>query len=161
MNELETDWRWLHEYIECGSQEAFARLVAEHLDMVYSACLRQLRDRHLAEDATQAVFVVLAGKGRGILPATPLSAWLYNAARLVCANVRKVEARRKYHEAQVAVGARQMMPAETNWDEIDLLAKSRAEDERLTTTYGWMDKSKGIVRLPIEVAMQKLIKSRT
>lgn len=118
MNDLETDWRWLREYIECGSQEAFARLVAEHVDMVYSACLRQLRDRHLAEDATQAVFVVLAGKGRGILPATPLAAWLYNAARLVCANVRRVEARRKYHEAQVAVGARQMMPAETNWDEI-------------------------------------------
>lgn len=39
----------------------------------------------------------------------------------------------------------------------DLLAKARAEDERLTTTYGWMDKSKGVVRLPVEVAMQKLI----
>jgi hypothetical protein len=39
----------------------------------------------------------------------------------------------------------------------ELLAKARAEDERLTTTYGWMDKSKGVVRLPVDVAMQKLI----
>ena len=48
----------------------------------------------------------------------------------------------------------------TDQQRFDLLAKSRAEDERLTTTYGWMDKSKGIVRLPIEVAMQKLIEER-
>ncbi len=37
-----------------------------------------------------------------------------------------------------------------------LLAKARAEDEKLLTTYGWMDKGKGIVRLPIDAAMQKL-----
>ena len=42
----------------------------------------------------------------------------------------------------------------------ELLAKARAEDERLTTTYGWMDKGKGVVRLPVEVAMQKLIEER-
>ncbi len=48
----------------------------------------------------------------------------------------------------------------TDQQRFDLLAKSRAEDQRLTTTYGWTDKSKGIVRLPIDVAMQKLIEER-
>jgi len=48
----------------------------------------------------------------------------------------------------------------TDQQRYDLLAKARAEDERLTGTYGWMDKSKGIVRLPVEVAMQKLIEER-
>ena len=43
----------------------------------------------------------------------------------------------------------------------ELLAQARAEDERLTTTYGWVDKSKGIVRLPVGVAMQKLIEERS
>ncbi len=37
-----------------------------------------------------------------------------------------------------------------------LLSKARADDEKLLTTYGWMDKSKGIVRIPIEQAMQKM-----
>lgn len=48
----------------------------------------------------------------------------------------------------------------TDQQRYDLLAKAHAEDEQLTTTYGWMDKSKGIVRLPVEVAMQKLIEER-
>ncbi len=48
----------------------------------------------------------------------------------------------------------------TDQQRFDLLAKARAEDERLTGTYGWMDKSKGIVRLPIEVGMQKVIEDR-
>lgn len=42
----------------------------------------------------------------------------------------------------------------------ELLTKTRAEDHKLLTTYGWVDKSKGIVRLPIDVAMQKLIEER-
>lgn len=45
----------------------------------------------------------------------------------------------------------------TDEQRFELLAKTRAENERLTSTYGWMDKSKGIVRLPVNVAMQKLI----
>ena len=45
-------------------------------------------------------------------------------------------------------------------DRYALLAKARAEDHRLTSTYGWMDKSKGVVRLPVEVAMRELIEER-
>lgn len=48
----------------------------------------------------------------------------------------------------------------TDQQRYDLLSKSRADDEKLLTTYGWMDQSKGVVRLPIDVAMQKLIQER-
>lgn len=34
------------------------------------------------------------------------------------------------------------------------LVQLEAEQERLATTYGWEDKAKGIVRLPIERAME-------
>lgn len=48
----------------------------------------------------------------------------------------------------------------TDQQRYDLLAKTRAEDEKLLTTYGWMDKSKGLVRLPISVAMEEVIQER-
>lgn len=48
----------------------------------------------------------------------------------------------------------------TDEQRFELLAKARSEDERLLNTYGWVDKGKGIVRLPVDVAMQKLIEEQ-
>jgi RNA polymerase sigma-70 factor (ECF subfamily) len=43
-----------------GDQAAFAELVARHERMVFSAALRILGDRAVAEDAAQETFLLLA-----------------------------------------------------------------------------------------------------
>jgi RNA polymerase sigma factor (sigma-70 family) len=81
-----------------AAQEAFAELVKRHLDFVYSVAVRQVRDRHLAEDVTQAVFLVLAKKAGRINERTILSNWLFCTTRYTSANALKREARRRHHE---------------------------------------------------------------
>jgi hypothetical protein len=38
------------------------------------------------------------------------------------------------------------------------LAAYQAEQARIVTTYGWVDKSQGIVRIPVDEAMRLLLK---
>ncbi len=58
------DSQLLRDYTERRSDAAFAELVRRHVDFVYSAALRMVRDAHLAEDVTQGVFVALAQNAR-------------------------------------------------------------------------------------------------
>jgi DNA-directed RNA polymerase specialized sigma24 family protein len=59
-----TDQQLLRDYTGRRSEAAFAELVRRHIDFVYSAALRMVRDTHLAEDVTQGAFVALAQNAR-------------------------------------------------------------------------------------------------
>ena len=96
------DFDLLREYARQASQNAFAQLVRRYLDLVYSAALRQVRDRHLADDVTQAVFVVLSKKAGRISSKVPLSAWLLSATRFAARDALKMESRRRKHEQRAA-----------------------------------------------------------
>ena len=106
------DWQCLREFVSAGSQAAFREIVGRHVDLVYSICRRMVRDAHLAEDATQAVFVILAKKARTIRRNTSLVGWLHNTARYVSCNALRVAANRRRHEMEAAQMPRKQSTSE-------------------------------------------------
>src|SRR5688572_7740297 len=89
----------LRDFAQSASQRAFTALVHHHVNFVYSCAVRQLRDKHLAEDVTQAVFLLLSRKAASLDPSTVLPGWLFRTTRYVALNARKSANRRRHHES--------------------------------------------------------------
>src|SRR5437773_6097616 len=118
MNNL-TDQQLLGDYTGRRSEAAFAGLVRRHVDFVYSAALRMVRDAHLAEDVTQSVFVALAQNARQLTDHPVLSGWLHRSAQNLAANAVRSDVRRRARE-QEAVAMNELLSAEpeTVWEHI-------------------------------------------
>jgi RNA polymerase sigma factor (sigma-70 family) len=101
MNGL-SDIDLLDSYAKSRSEEAFQELVTRHVDFIYSAAMRQLRNSQLAEEATQAAFIALAGKAGRLQPRTVITGWLYHAVHFAALNLQRSEARRKHWEKEAA-----------------------------------------------------------
>jgi len=97
MNE---DLALLQEYAQRNSEEAFAALVSRYVNLVFSVALRQVRDPHLAEDITQAVFIILARKAASLGAKTILPGWLCRTARYASANALTIQRRRQSREQE-------------------------------------------------------------
>ncbi len=110
----------LERFVRAGSASAFTALVERHTGMVFRACLRRLNgDAHAAEDAAQAVFILLARKAGVIRDGRRLAAWLFQAAGRVVANQRREETRRRRRETAAAVRSQEgpSMPSpDPSWE---------------------------------------------
>jgi RNA polymerase sigma factor (sigma-70 family) len=115
------DIELLRDYAKGRSEAAFTTLVERYIALVYSAAVRQVRNPHLAEEVTQAVFMILASKARTIRNETPLSGWLYRATRFVSADVLKNQYRRQLREKQAT--EMQMTTADDDplWEQVSPL----------------------------------------
>ena len=114
-----TDQQLLQEYAGCQSEPAFGELVRRHVDHVYSAALRMVRDAHLAQDVTQGVFVALAHNARQLTERPVLSGWLHRTAQNLAANAVRSEVRRRARE-QESVIMNELLSAtpDANWEHI-------------------------------------------
>ncbi len=100
---MTTDAELLQRYTATRSEAAFAELVQRHVNLVYSAALRQVNgDAHLAQDVAQTVFTDLARKAdslmRGRDASSPLTGWLYTSAHFAAAKIVRGENRRRDRE---------------------------------------------------------------
>lgn len=97
------------------AEAAFAVLLERHGPMVMQVCRRILGDRHDAEDAAQATFLVLARHSGSIRQTDSVAGWLYGVAARVAGRARRDAARRRVRERRGAEAAE----AIRRGDEID------------------------------------------
>src|SRR6185503_8630823 len=121
------DMALLREYARDHSEQAFRTLVERHVNMVHAVALRQVANAQLAEDVTQAVFIVLAQKAASIPQNTILAGWLFRATRFAAANVRRAEARREHWE-QKAAQMEPPSPSDSEQDPITPLLTDALEE---------------------------------
>ena len=109
----------MQDYAGRRSETAFAELVRRHVDLVYSAALRMVRDAHLAEDVTQGVFVALAQNARQLTERPVLSGWLHRTAQNLAANAVRSDVRRRVREQEAAAMNELLSSApDVSWEQI-------------------------------------------
>jgi RNA polymerase sigma factor (sigma-70 family) len=92
------DEELLAKFVASRDDEAFQLIVRRHGAMVHGVCRRHLGNEADADDAFQAVFVVLIRKAGTVRPANKLGNWLYGVAVNVARKGREVLASRRMSE---------------------------------------------------------------
>src|SRR5262245_19418884 len=88
----------LKQFAARNDEAAFAALVRRHAPMVLNVCRVVLRHEQDAEDALQAVFLILVRKARSIRHPESLAGWLHEVAHRVAARAQAGAARRRDQE---------------------------------------------------------------
>jgi RNA polymerase sigma factor (sigma-70 family) len=128
-----TDMDLVRAFVRARDQAAFAQLVRRHVDMVYATALRRVGGNgHLAEDVTQATFIILARRASRFDERTLVAGWLHRAAGYAANNALKSEARRKAHERRAAENAMtstdETRTTDDRWDEVEPLLDAAMDE---------------------------------
>jgi RNA polymerase sigma factor (sigma-70 family) len=95
------DAQLMERFVTAHDEEAFAAMVRRHGGMVLGVCRRLLRHSQDAEDACQAVFLILARKANAIRKRDSLGSWLHGVARRVARRLRQQLSRQQQREARL------------------------------------------------------------
>jgi RNA polymerase sigma factor (sigma-70 family) len=113
------DFQLLRRYAEDGSESAFEQLVSRHIDLVYSAALRQVAgDTHLAQDVAQTVFADVARKAHTLSRHLVFTGWLYQATRYAAAKAVRSERRRTNREREAVAMQELSAATENTWEQL-------------------------------------------
>jgi RNA polymerase sigma factor (sigma-70 family) len=117
-----------------AAQPAFQAIVHRHGPMVLGVCRRGSRDEHLAEDAFQATFLVLALKAGTIRNPNSLGPWLHGVASRVSRRAR-VLARRRGEQPLVPPNLASGVPVGSELEAGELRSVLDEEVDRLPAAY--------------------------
>jgi RNA polymerase sigma factor (sigma-70 family) len=121
-----SDKELLASFVRGREEAAFASLVRRHGPMVLSVCRRVLHNRHDAEDAFQATFLVLVEKAPRLRRPELLANWLYGVAYRTALHARQRAARRSEREREATA-----MSTPSSEPEIEAQELRRILDEEL------------------------------
>lgn len=99
--DVQDDIALLRQYTKDGSEAAFETLVSRYIGLVHSAALRQANDPNLAQEITQAVFIIFAQKAGRISEKAILTGWLFNTTRFVALAQRRAAVNRSIRLAAI------------------------------------------------------------
>jgi RNA polymerase sigma factor (sigma-70 family) len=108
----QTDRLLLARFVEDQDQAAFADLVHRHGGTVWAVCRRVLWQEQDAEDAFQAVFLLLGRKARSIRQRESVGSWLYGVAYRTSMKLRRTVMRRHACEKKGGSPAAEPAPSD-------------------------------------------------
>lgn len=120
---MTSDLDLLRQFARENSQDAFTEIVRRHVNLVYSAALRQVRSPQLAEEIAQSVFSDLSRNANKLCTtggSPVLTAWLYAVTRRTAIDFIRKESRRQLRE-QIAVEMNDMNATANDWMQIEPL----------------------------------------
>src|SRR5262245_63426834 len=107
-----TDRQLLDRFVAHGDHGAFEELVARHGACVWAVCRRVLGQEQDAEDAFQAVFLILGRKAGAIRRRESVGSWLHGVAFRTAMKVRRSITRRQARERHAGGAAQEPSPSD-------------------------------------------------
>src|SRR5262245_3521316 len=128
-----TDDQLLRAFAAGHDPSAFAQILRRHGPAVLGVCKRVLGHAHDAEDAFQAVFLVLARKASSVRKGESLGGWLHGVSYRIAMRAKRTAPRRRRREGQARAAAPAPPGGEVAWREVQAVLDE--EVQRLAPIY--------------------------
>jgi RNA polymerase sigma factor (sigma-70 family) len=112
------DGELLGRFVAARDEAAFSALVRRHGPAVLGVCRRVLGDEHGAEDAFQAVFLVLVRRAASLRRNEPVGGWLYAVAQRVAMKARRQTRAQRQRERRTVDMPRSEPVDDLAWQEL-------------------------------------------